>query len=147
MSDDFVVEIEDSVEVETGLYLAEIKKMSLVTSEKTGLDSIVINGEIVDGPFKGAQFSDWITLKHPSFSINEMNKKRVNSFMTALAGNDDFEKTIRFQEDAEGQRVNPAVVGLEVGVYLRTNKGYLNVDRGGYVPASAVDAEDTTPFE
>lgn len=147
MSDDFVVEIEDSVEVETGLYLCEIKKMSLVTSEKTDLDSIVINGEIVDGPFKGAQFSDWITQKHPNFSLNEMNKRRISSFMTALAGNDDFEKVIRFQEDAEGQRVNPAVVGLEVGVYLRTNKGYLNVDRGGYVPASAVDAEDTTPFE
>lgn len=148
MSDDFVVEIEDSVEVEQGLYLCEIKKMWVHTNEKTGNKSHVINGEIVDGPFKGAQFSDFIGMDNDNFSIKQRNNKKIKSFMTACAdGDDDFEPVIKYVRDAEDRLVNPAVEGLEIGVYLKQNGEYLNVDRGGYVPASAVDAEDTTPFE
>jgi hypothetical protein len=147
MSDEYVVEIEDAIEVEQGLYLCEVTKMWVHVNEKTGKKSHVISGVVASGPFKGAQFSDFIGIDSDNFSIKQMNNKKITSFMIACAdGADDFEKSIRYVENAEGQLVNPAVEGVEIGVYLKQNGQYLNVDRGGYVPASAVDAENDSPF-
>lgn len=145
--EEVTIDIPEALEVEKGAYLVEISKMSLIDNKK-GIRNIVIESEITEGPYTGARVNDWISQdKGLPFNVQQMNTNKLNHFMVACAdGDTDFDRKIKFTRDEEDQLRNTAVEGLVIGVYLRTNNGYLNVDRESYFPASEYEATDEAPF-
>lgn len=148
MSDEeeYTIDIPEALTVENGPYLVEIKSMKLIEDKKNN-KNVVITSEICEGPFKGARVTDWISqAKELPFSVQQMNTNKLNTFMVACAeGETDFDRKLKFSRNEQDELVNSAVEGLVIGVYLTTNKGYLNVDRKGYFPASEME-DDGKPF-
>jgi Protein of unknown function (DUF669) len=146
IEEEYTIDLPEALTVEDGAYLVTVNKMSLL-EDKKGNRNVVIETEVSEGPFKGARVNDWIgQSKDLPFGIQQMNTAKLNSFMVACAdGETDFDRKLTFRKNDEDVLVNTSVVGLEVGVYLTTNKGYLNVDRKGYFPPSEL-TEDEKPF-
>lgn len=144
MSDELVYDI-DVPTLEDGLYVCTVEKMSIL-QDKNGNDYHVLSLRVKDGVYAGATASQWIRVKDDNYNYHSMNMNTLKSFMNACADGGEFEPKIVYTTDDQGNKYNPSVEGLEVGVYLTQRGAYTNVDRRGFVPISEMTDNSTEPF-
>ena len=140
--DELVIDVPDAVALPDGTYRFEVMSMKHVTLTKDDVEtkSHVITLQIPEGPYKGAQQQVWIRRDDPRFNVNQMQVKTLNSFLDALADGNDFERTVKYVRNEEGNFVNTAVEGYEVGAVIQTKNGYTNVK--SFIPVSELEDSD-----
>ena len=150
MSEEFVVDLDDEIEdLPSDLYLVEVDCVEFKHSAK-GDPYIVITMHVCEGPYEGAGFQQWIgRSENLSYNIKKLNQKTLKSFISACLNGEPFEGPLRFVDSPDGkQKVAEEFAGMQLGAYLGTKNDNITLERGGFVPASAVEDGDSdeSPF-
>lgn len=149
MDDELIIDLDVEIaELPSDHYLIEVDTVEYTHSKK-GDPYIVISAHIAEGPYEGETFQQWIG-QSPDLrlGIKKMNQKTLKSFISSCLDGEPFEGPLRFVDSADGKKkVAEEFAGMQLGAYLGTRNDNINLERGGFTPASMVGEDaNEDPF-